>query len=389
MSKSRIATGDLRKQFALFGILMLLPIIVWAQDSTRTGIRYGFLPIASFNSDNGIILGGEVQRYDYRGQTLPFNSYTRISTNYSTDGAFSLYIFRDQVQTFDTDVRAGFDIFTNQSFGNYFLGDTELYDFENTRFENTDFYTFKSFRVNTGAFSRFPLSLDEGISRIDLKTGLRVVYETPWGTPQNRFINQEKITGHEGAFLTFLELALVIERRNAEFRAQEGFLIEFGSKVAPPGISTHVTAENYLRALGFMPISFPLLKSLTLASRFTLQNTIGDTPYWFVPALGGSDTIRGVMFRRFASENAVSYSIELRSWVFSIPFKNIELGMNIFVDGGRVYRNDDWSSLFKEHNLALGFGGVMSIFTPDFILKYDLGFSAEEMGLYLGTGYSF
>ena len=42
-----------------------------------------------------------------------------------------------------------------------------------------------------------------------------------------------------------------------------------------------------------------------------------------------------------------------------------------------------------DHTIALGFGGVMSIFTPDFILKAELGYSEIGSGIYLGTGYSF
>ena len=116
---------------------------------------------------------------------------------------------------------------------------------------------------------------------------------------------------------------------------------------------------------------------------------MGDTPYWFMPYLGDGSTLRGYMYRRFSSDNSLSYSVELRSWLLKIPFKNIELGVNLFADGGRVFTNENWDSIFNEHKLTLGFGGVMSIFTPDYILKYDIGFSDDGIGIYLGTGYSF
>jgi hypothetical protein len=59
------------------------------------------------------------------------------------------------------------------------------------------------------------------------------------------------------------------------------------------------------------------------------------------------------------------------------------------VDGGRVFNNENWDSLLIDHKFALGLGGVMSIFTPDFIMKAEIGFSEDGTGVYLGTGYSF
>ena len=99
--------------------------------------------------------------------------------------------------------------------------------------------------------------------------------------------------------------------------------------------------------------------------------------------------MRGYMFRQFVSDNALSYSMELRTWLLEIPFKNIELGGTAFIDRGRVFTNENWRGMFSNHKVALGLGGVMSIFTPDFILKCEMGFSEERTAIYLGTGYSF
>lgn len=370
----------------VFVAILFLSTSVSAQDSLRSGIKYGVLPIFSFNTDNGLYLGGELNRYDYGG-ILPFNSFTRINTSYQTNGAFSLGISRDEVRTFGTDIRTSMDVFSSQNFGDYFFGDTDELGFDKQRFDSTSYYSFKSFRVNIGGATRFPLSFGDGIERLDIKTGLRIVYETPWGTPQERFINEQNIVGSEGAFLTIVDLAVVLERRNAEFRAQRGYIVDVGLKYAPPIISTHHTILNYINTSGFLP----LIKKIpvTLAGRFSFQNTIGDTPYWFTPTVGGAGTMRGYIYRRFSSDNAISYSMELRSWLFKIPYKNIELGANFFADGGRVFSNENWGNALNSHKLTLGFGGVMSIFTPDYILKYDIGFSDEGVGIYLGTGYSF
>lgn len=369
-----------------FVIVLTISSSLYAQDSLRSGTKYGFLPVLSFNTDDGIFLGGELKRYDY-GEVLPFNSFTKIASNYKTNGAFSFSIQRDEVKTFSTDIRTSFDASSSQNFGDYFLGDTDKIGFDRQRFDSTSFYSFKSFRVNIGAATRFPLSFGDGIERVDIKTGLRLVYETPWDTPNDRFINQQNIEGRDGAFLTLFDLGIILERRSSEFRAQKGYLIDAGIKYAPPVISTHQTMENYILALGFVPLVDKL--PVILAGKFFFRNTLGETPYWFTPFIGGNGTMRGYMYRRFSSDNAISYSMEIRSWLFKIPYKNIEVGANFFADGGRVFSNNNWDSAFKSHKLTLGFGGVMSIFTPDYILKYDIGFSDDGVGIYLGTGYSF
>ena len=367
-------------------LIALFPTLLIAQDSSRTGIRYGFLPVVSFNTDDGILLGGELKRYDYRDM-LPFKSYTRIAANYKTDGAFAVGVYRDEVRFFGADIRANYDAFSTQNFTDYFLGDTDELGFDKERFDSTSYYAFKSFRVNVGGIIRIPIRFGEGIERVDFKTGLRVVYETPWGTPEDRFMYEAAVEGKDGAFLTLIDAGFVVERRNAEFRAQRGYFIDLGTKYAPPGISTHHTMENYLTFLGFIPLIEKV--PVTLATRFNFRNTLGETPYWFTPFLGGSTSMRGYMYRRFTSDNSIFYTLELRSWLIKLPYKNIELGMNVFADGGRVFGNDNWGNVLQEHNLTLGFGGVMSIFTPDYILKYDIGFSEDGVGIYLGTGYSF
>ena len=381
---NRCLPFDMKK--ILFLVLFLAPVLVPAQDSLRTGVKYGVLPVLSFNSDDGVFIGGEVKRYDYRG-ALPFKSYTRIAVNYKTDGAFSAGVYRDEVDVFGTDIRIGWDAFSTQNFNNYYLGNTDEIEFDRQRFDTTSYYSFKSFRVNVGGGTRFPISREGATNRFDFKTGIRFVYETPWGTPESRFINSQNIEGGDGAFLTLLDIGLVLERRNSEFRAERGYQLTTGTKYAPPGISTHHTLENYFIGLGFLPLTKKI--PVTLATKLYFQNTIGETPYWFTPFLGGGSSLRGYMYRRFSSDNALSYTVELRSWLLKIPFKNIELGANLFLDGGRAFSNDNWSEVFTNHKITLGFGGVMAIFTPDYILKYDIGFSEDGIGIYLGTGYSF
>lgn len=371
-----------------FLVLLIIPASLFAQDSLRTGARYGFLPEVSFNSDDGIFIGGELKTYNYgNGLVLPYKSFSRTRLNYKTNGAFTVSHRQTLVNFLDTDYRFYYKVFASQNFSNYFLGDTDKQDYNAEVFDTTSFYFFKTFKLDIGAIVRTPFTRGDGLDRFDLKTGISFVYETPWGNPEDSFINTGKIEGAEGATLTIIDIGLVLERRNSEFRAHKGFLIDLGTKYVPPVISTHHTIENYIKALGFLPLTKRI--PTTLAARFRFQNTLGETPYWLTPALGGGNTIRGFIYRRFTSDNALSYALELRSWLIKIPYKEINLGVHVFTDGGRVFSNDNWKSILRNHKHSLGFGGVMSIFTPDYILKAEMAFSEDGIGIYLGSGYSF
>jgi hypothetical protein len=375
-----------KKLFLLLALLLFSIANSFAQEKdARSGVKYGILPVLSFNTDSGIILGGEVRRFNYGFDDIePFENYMVVNSFYNSQGAFSLRYSIDQVRTLGTDIRTSSDVAIYQNLGNYYIGDSEKYEYDKDRFDTTSYYKFKSFGFNVGVSTRFPISLGDGLERTDIKTGLRVVHENPWGTPEDRFIYESDVTGAEGATLTLFDVAFVIEKRNSEFRAQEGFLVDVGTKYAPPIISSHHTLQNFVQAHGFLPLVNGRISS-ALAARVQLVNTIGDIPYWFKPNLA----LRGYMYRRFVSDNTLTYNLELRNWIFKLPFYNIELGFNLFLDGGRAFTNNQWDSFLAEHKRTLGFGGVMSIFTPDFILKYDLGFSDEGIGIYLGTGYSF
>lgn len=359
------------------------------KDTVRTGVKYGLLPVLSFNSDAGLIAGGNLDRYNYgEGGRQPFVNYLQAGVYISTSGAFTLIAEKDQVETLGTDIRTKVSSIISQNFGSYYPGITDEQNFSKTRFDCSSYYHFKSFSANLGAHLRFPLGEVKGIERRDIKAGIRVAYESPWGVPENRFINSESVTGSEGAFLTMLDLAFVAESRDSEFRPMRGYAFETGVRYAPPVLSTHHTAQAYTELLGFVPIIDNGIK-MSVAARLNLVNTLGTSPYWFKPFLGGSYQLRGYMYHRFSSDNIMAYNLELRTWLISVPFKNIELGLNFFTDGGREFSNNHWDRLFKDHKHTLGFGGVMSIFTPDYILKYDIGFSDEGIGIYMGTGYSF
>ncbi len=362
--------------------------VSFSQDSLLTGRKIIPLPELSFSSDFGVKFAVEALIYDYDdGSVIPFKNHSRYRISYSTIGAFSMLASNDDVNAFKTDNRMNYYANVSRNMSDYFFGDTDQQEYDKARYDTSNYYNYEMIRVDVGGNFRKAFHPTKKNS-LEYKVGLSLIYEKPINPSDSKFISSENVDGNDGAFLSLFEIGMLLDKRNSEFRPQQGYYFDASIKYSPLFLSTHQGLYNSIKAYGFIPLVNRFME-ITLATRISLQNAIGSKPYWMTPMLGGTGTLRGFIFRRFSSDTALSYSAELRAWFFKIPNTKVELGGQFFVDGGRVFSNKNWDLILTDHKFALGFGGVMSIFTPDFIMKAELGFSDEGTGFYLGTGYSF
>lgn len=373
------------KVFLIFIITFLCSVSALCQKTDS--VKYGFLPGFSYNSDNGINIYLELQRFVYNKEDLPFQSFGKYWFNYSGIGAYTLSLYHDEVQTFGTDKRSAIDFLVSQNYGNYFPGYTVDGSFSKERFDTTSYYQFNSFLLNIGVSTRVPISAISGINRTDVKVSLRVVHEKPFDLEANSFMATSRPKGWDGSTYTFLELGYLKENRDNEFRSKNGNLFVISFKASVPVLSNSVIGQVYSEFRVFKEVTkVETLPEVVIAQRFLLNQTIGDIPYWFAPSLGGSGSIRGYIYRRFVGKGVFQSNTEIRTWLFKLPWLKSQVGVSVFTDNGIVY-----DSSFKDYQRAstIGFGGFMSVFNRDFILKYEMGFSKEGAGVYVGSGFSF
>ena len=133
----------------------------------------------------------------------------------------------------------------------------------------------------------------------------------------------------------------------------------------------------------------------TLAFHLQTRTTAGDLPFYALPMLGGSKTLRGHVAGRFRDRSSWHASAEYRFWVlirgFSIPFTNSlrveRVGLAFFADAGSVA--DDWPDLFSSEVQA-GIGvGLRFTLERDAPFRVDVGFSGEGVQVTAGFGLSF
>jgi hypothetical protein len=133
----------------------------------------------------------------------------------------------------------------------------------------------------------------------------------------------------------------------------------------------------------------------TLAFHLKTSATAGDLPFFSLPTLGGSRTLRGFIAGRFRDRASWHATGEYRFWVlprgFPIPFVDSirveRVGLALFGDVGSVAH--DWPGLFGSTvraSLGVGFRLTLERAAP---FRVDVGFSGEDVQVAAGFGLSF
>lgn len=379
-----------KRGFFTLLFIILFHISVFGQSGDVTdSTKFAFLPALAYNSDLGFIGGGIGSLYHYRNDRWPFYSFTNISAIFSTRGIASFDITYDKPQFLNSNVRLTTRAYISRFLENTYFGIANYQKVTDTPANLPNYYTFQSFSWGYNATFRLPTIKNNTNKRLDILAILNFDYETPWGNGSDRFISVEQPIGITGGRTFQLGTGFIGENRDSEFNPTKGIYseasIEIGNKMWGSTFNNIIFKYDLRHYL-----SFHLLKDVVFANRFSATHTSGDVPYWKLSYAGDNETLRGYSAKRFLDDNAVIFNNELRTWLFDFPSIDTKLGGTLFVDIGRTFRNGtSIKSLTNKLNYSFGFGGTASFFTPDFIIRGDVGFSDEGMGIYISTGYMF
>ncbi|MEO1022123.1 MAG: BamA/TamA family outer membrane protein [Bacteroidota bacterium] len=361
-----------------------------AQSSPTDSVRFAFLPALSFDSDLGFITGGLANRYHYRENQPPFVTFTEAAFVISTKGLASGFVSIDKPNAWGSKFRVSAEVYGSRFLQDNFFGIGNYEVVDEPPSGQPDFYNFQSFSVGGQIGARYPFyQAVTGIRRFDATFGLRVDYETPWDNGTGRILVEEQPTGFTGGTSSLLTGGFLWEGRDSEFRPQYGTYTEVSAGIG--GAATGSSFQMFLLEADMRGYtSFHFIRTITFANRLLFSHTSGDVPYWQLGSLGGSESLRGYTVNRFMDDNAILLNTELRTWLFKVPSINAEYGGNIFFDIGRSFPNgESLPDIYNDLKYTFGIGGTSSYFTPDFVLRVDVGFSDEGTGFYLTAGYAF
>jgi outer membrane protein assembly factor BamA len=131
----------------------------------------------------------------------------------------------------------------------------------------------------------------------------------------------------------------------------------------------------------------------TIALGFQVDTTVGDLPFYDLPSLGGSSTLRGYIANRFTDDSAWHAVAEYRFWVIPRGFRltrtiRIErVGLALFGELGTVAPS---LGDLPEARIHTSYGVGLRISLERLaIFRADLGFSDEGTNLTVAFGLSF
>ncbi len=125
----------------------------------------------------------------------------------------------------------------------------------------------------------------------------------------------------------------------------------------------------------------PLPGGLVLAQRLGATLAFGALPFYEYPALGGDDTVRGLLEARERERGRLLANLELR-WPGWAPFRGLPMrgGLLFFADAGQSFARGAGPS-WRGWRSGLGLGARGHWHGT--IARLDLGHSAGRLGVYL------
>jgi hypothetical protein len=376
-----------------FVITFLLVVITAAhsfgqlvpEEMEPDSLVQAFVPVFGYGSSEGFLGGLLYNRYDYRGGVEPFNNYLESSALISTNGFIEIKTRYEQTESFGRPLRSIVETYFNRYKNDSYFGIGNDTEFSNSLWDN-NFYYFESIAVGADYRLRTPIYSNQK-QQVDFVSGVAVEYHIPYSNGNETAFAQYTPNGSSGGWSTPLHGGLIWENRDNEFDPGRGNRLEFKLRGIPAllGSFRMASAEIDLRQY------ISPFKRLTVAGRLMGRYATGDIPYWELSKLGDNETLRGYPLNRFQGDAMLAYNLELRSWILKFPqWYDLKFGGQLFTDGGRVFTGaDDSADLFKNYKQTFGIGGSMSILSPDFILRGDIGFSEDMTQLYVGIGYLF
>lgn len=122
-----------------------------------------------------------------------------------------------------------------------------------------------------------------------------------------------------------------------------------------------------------------------IVDKFYGSGVNGNTPFYYLPALGGSERMRGYYEGRYRDNFYITGQFEL---YISDPWLN-RTGFYIFAATGDV-GNTMEDFYWKDFKMSYGLG-LVYLLNPDnrTILRADFGFGPGTMGIYFAAGTAF
>jgi outer membrane protein assembly factor BamA len=366
------------------------------------GVPYGFtgLPVTYFNSNLDWKLGGRLHWTDY--SQSPFRYTLSLQWSRPPDGKTG-YFLRLRVPRlgetpFGLTLQGGFIY----SYGRYYGRGNDspfrknLTDPDSPSYKDKYYYQYILERPQVG------LRL---LGRVRESLWLAIGFEVRDAQMRRRgataLLFEEVPQVNRFAATSFMALSLIYDTRDDELLPQQGTLHEWFYETARDPFS-----GAFGGVLDFDRYSFTDLRYIPLSPRLLLANRVvfeilhgSEKPIDAygelgssrnrIKGLGGDASLRGYDTQRFVDDVRFMSNTELRYHLRELTLfrQHLEWRGLAFFDLGRVW--PDLQSLSMTDMHLTGGGGLRLLWNADFVIRMEMGFSAEQTTLELVLRNSF
>ncbi|WP_337872582.1 BamA/TamA family outer membrane protein [Ignavibacterium sp.] len=345
------------------------------------GHRYIPLPIFGYDSDRGLSFGLSVFREQYSFRQIPYANLQKLSAYYSTgiekftftyNGLFNNILKNISL----TLLASGTEHYTSRYFG---YGNETNY---NEELEEKEFYkvdqeiiilrsTF-SYQINN------TLKGNLGISFSKSKTNLNSI----------GLLSTAKFKEYGLNHLSSLGLIIGLEYSTVDNTKypKSGYHLILNSVFHPEIFNQ----QSDFQKIDFETRAYFMLKPLNssiLALRIGAKKVWGKYPFFESAAIGGRNSLRGYLEKRFSGDASVFTQLELRTILTDVKFIfKSKLGLFAFTEAGRVFAVNESS---KKFHTSYGAGVYLSYFDNLLIVNTSIAFSPETNIYSFGLDFPF
>jgi outer membrane protein assembly factor BamA len=337
----------------------------------ETKKSFSGFPILMYDSDIGVGYGGKGKFVNYLGRK---ESLDLILFNSSKGERW--YVFTFSIP--DTEIRQG------KRYGLSFDLRAEYDKYVKYKFYGIGPDSVKADEtVASYLKEELSLTFGHGFSPVFVLEGAYVLRQYKTFNVEQGKPFSDTLNGEGKKFSPYLSLILRYDTSNSQIHPTRGvrFLVQndFAGRALGNKVGKYDRLTFDLRS--YTRLFFP---KAVLAVRGLVQQVTGSNiPLWERSTLGGGSTpsaMRGYALNRFMDKGKFLAAAEYRFPIWK------RIGGNVFTEGGLVWPS--WSSIaLKKAAFDAGWG--LRYYLTNFVVRFDMGFSGEGMGIYFNFGHLF
>lgn len=328
-------------------------------------------PILMYDTDIGVGYGGKAKFVNYfsRKESFDFIVFNSSKGERWYVFAFSIpdiEIRQGKRYAFSFDFKAEYDKFLKYSF--YGIG-------ANSKEEDKTVFTFEK--------SELQLKIGRGFTPHFVIEANYILKNVKYFKVEEDRLFTDKLKEVGEQFSPFASLVIRYDTSDSQIHPKRGFRLLFQNDVASNFLGNK-NADFHRFTLDFRKYILLFGQNDVLAFRGLLQKISGKKiPLFEMSVLGGGSemtAMRGYKLNRF-----IDYGKFLINAEYRFPLWK-KLGGNVFVDGGCIWPS--WSEI-RLNKAVLDIGWGLRYYLQNFVVRFDMGFSAEGMGIYFNFGHVF